>query len=375
MEQNNKMKNNVVFFSEDAEKLIKMHKILLKEGYRDDIEWNKMSNPTKTSKYIGVNYIFINQDNSIGYYNHSCNSEVINIDKLGIEKSLVEIGIIYEEGFVLPEKWCIQRNAENSEIVNEYFNKIKERDVYYTSEKGFLYNHIINDRKAHEYSPIDGFTIGKHEDFTELTFDQFKKYVLKENTQEMNKEIEGFRLLKLYPGCPNIKVGEIQYGPQDYTFNRNEWKEFWEPVYKEQYKVGDWVITKGYTSEYDGKALRILRIKDNNYCFFNKVNNHNFSIRNIVRKATLEEIAATQETILTLGTSSIKITIGKDKILADGKKWDFINLRELFYKMGEKESGSLNNYKISFPIVKIGCSEFNYIDIKNIIDKYNEING
>ena len=80
-----------------------------------------------------------------------------------------------KEEFVLPEKWWIKITSENKDILNSwkksqpYTGEIKDNHIY-ISEVGGLY---IND----EY--IDKYTI--------ITFDQFKKYVLKDNN-EVTKE-------------------------------------------------------------------------------------------------------------------------------------------------------------------------------------------
>lgn len=63
----------------------------------------------------------------------------------------------------------------------------------YASSSDFIYNCPINSKGEHIYAPIDGFTIGKHEDFTEISFEQFQQYVL--NQKEM-KEIIGYKLKK-----------------------------------------------------------------------------------------------------------------------------------------------------------------------------------
>lgn len=63
-------------------------------------------------------------------------------------------------------------------------------------------------------------------------------------------------------------------------------------VDNEEFKVGDWVITKGYSPNYDGKGLKITKIKDNKYCYFEPCENttHNFGIEHILRKVLPHEI-------------------------------------------------------------------------------------
>jgi len=57
-------------------------------------------------------------------------------------------------------------------------------------------------------------------------------------------------------------------------------------------KIGDWVITGGYSERYDGKPLRINKIKDGGYCFFDNPisEGDNFGLQHIVRFCTAEEV-------------------------------------------------------------------------------------
>ncbi len=69
-------------------------------------------------------------------------------------------------------------------------------------------------------------------------------------------------------------------------------------------KVGDWVITEGYSDNYDGKPLKINRINDGVSCFFDEVNfyedyskRHNFHIDKAIRKAEPHEIPIKGHTV------------------------------------------------------------------------------
>lgn len=63
-----------------------------------------------------------------------------------------------------------------------------------------------------------------------------------------------------------------------------------------KFKVGDWVITKAYSENYDGRALKITRIDNNTYYYFEVGDNgyynsqHNFGKESILRKAEPHEI-------------------------------------------------------------------------------------
>lgn len=89
--------------------------------------------------------------------------------------------------FKLPEKWKIYRTPDNYQVINQYFNDFKAPKFQYDSDAGYLYSHPINNVNAHVYSEVDGFTIGKPSDFTEITIEQFNKYVLNQEMKELPK--------------------------------------------------------------------------------------------------------------------------------------------------------------------------------------------
>ncbi len=83
----------------------------------------------------------------------------------------------------LPEKWCIKRTGDNFSVINSYFNK---NGCFYQSNSEFI--HFPN------YRDFNGFKYGDHcgnkrSDYTEISFDDFKRLVLNQNVetkQEIN---------------------------------------------------------------------------------------------------------------------------------------------------------------------------------------------
>lgn len=115
-----------------------------------------------------------------------------------------------KEEFVLPEKWYIVRNAENADVLNKW-----ENDTFYpthTLVPGALLKTaaILYSDKHYDdaYSSVYGYT--------EITFEQFQKYVLKlNNMSNFPKDNFGIRT----DGCETSKkIGEwfIRNG-----YNRN----------------------------------------------------------------------------------------------------------------------------------------------------------
>lgn len=93
-----------------------------------------------------------------------------------------------QEEFVLPEKWCLLVTKENQEVCNDWREFDAEISV----------NHYMHNQHP-DYSKRGISKAEIQKGYTEITFEQFKKYVLKENDskpvesntiqpKEMNKE-------------------------------------------------------------------------------------------------------------------------------------------------------------------------------------------
>lgn len=95
---------------------------------------------------------------------------------------------MYLDEFVLPEKWCINRQNK-SEVIN-WFNKNGCLNRDYNERLIGWYSHFPNyEAQCYTASVIQP-------SYTEITFEQFKKYVLKNTMQENNKKIVGYKLIK-----------------------------------------------------------------------------------------------------------------------------------------------------------------------------------
>lgn len=136
----------------------------------------------------------------------------------------------------LPEKWQIKRTPENYEVINEWMNKhhssLHAYNIY-NSRRGFANN--FNKSKVDE-------------GFTEITFDQFKRLVLKE-TNNMNKKIIGYKLIKEMPLLPIGTQFDWDEENQDFVYNRGQKDEhyytqedidktsgWFTPIYEEEFK-------------------------------------------------------------------------------------------------------------------------------------------
>ena len=78
--------------------------------------------------------------------------------------------------FILPEKWQIKVTPENREILAEW------RTARWLSSEGYCVN------KVKTFDHVGYWFPEKQENYTEITFEQFKKYVLKESVSEQKKK-------------------------------------------------------------------------------------------------------------------------------------------------------------------------------------------
>jgi hypothetical protein len=229
---------------------------------------------------------------------------------------------LIEDEFVIPKQWHIDvTTEEQAKIVGRWFDQSEfgHHDNFYETQVGIgIYGGV---------SPgcVWGCKVG-----TEITFEQFEKYILKQN---MKKEIIGYKSpMQIGPNPKGTLY--IKYSGNDDLYIPNntikntysvpkEIVETWEPVYKED-----------------------------------------------------------QTKTLVLGTSRIKVVISKGKIYVGytGNIIEFDSLKRLYDLMVGYSDRKLNivgtstDYSVSFSKVKIGCSEFEVSEIKQIVDTYNELN-
>lgn len=132
-----------------------------------------------------------------GYAHYSCNLERF---KPSTKEAYDAQFVVKEPEFVLPEKWYITVQDREKEI--EYYRKyfIKHSYIY---DKGYVYG-------VHNNKQTSGEKYGQ-----EITFEQFKKYVLKEETVvEEVKVIEPLPQFKVIETIETITKVENNEGNQ-----------------------------------------------------------------------------------------------------------------------------------------------------------------
>lgn len=148
--------------------------------------------------------------------------------------------VVKEPEFVLPKLWCIKLTNENQKTVIDYINK-NSNDGERNGNIGMYYG----------YNGVHCTCIFKTLSTTEITFDQFKQYVLKENTTVTEK--------------PKVVLEE----PKDkvLTLSSNYGKESIVKVECSEggvYRVGDKITVFDKNSPNKGKVFTIKGFRWNN---------------------------------------------------------------------------------------------------------------
>ena len=232
---------------------------------------------------------------------------------------------LIEDEFVVPKQWHIDvTTEEQAKIVGRWF----DQSEFACSRAPNFYERECD---LDIYGGVSAGDVYGNKVGTLITFEQFEKYILKNKTN-MKKEIIGYKSPMQIGPKPKGTVYVVYNEARDlynarfamssmYTIPK-EIVETWEPVYKED-----------------------------------------------------------QTKTLVLGTGKIKVVISKAKIDVDnGNVIEFDSLKRLYDLMVGYSDRKLNivgtstDYSVSFSKVKIGCSEFEVSEIKQIIDTYNELN-
>ena len=103
-----------------------------------------------------------------------------------------------EKEFVLPEKWCINKLA-NPEIIGEWFNKNSDVPVEHRSLVDYCTD-LNNLPYLHYPKCFSASCLSKEvqKGYTEITFEQFKKYVMKEEDKVEEEPKEDTKSIPKY---------------------------------------------------------------------------------------------------------------------------------------------------------------------------------
>ena len=106
---------------------------------------------------------------------------------------------VEEPEFVLPEKWCVLRNASNARIINQWFIDNNHGHPHIN------YSYVAIDNVRHGYNSFTSLPEG----YTSITFEQFQQYVL--NPQPVIETPKVFEPLPQYQitGIINSRIVQV----------------------------------------------------------------------------------------------------------------------------------------------------------------------
>ena len=286
--------------------------------------------------------------------------------------------------FELPEKWCIKpETLEQSKLIgkwlDECFSDVLNQNFYENSGMMGLYFGNNEPGYVWGYGPSQGFE--------EITFEQFKKYVLREET--MDKKIIGYKLIKPEYEKIALKALGLQsahkpfiiagmlgyYVPKIKELGIMDW---FEPLYEAEFKDGDWVYVlsdcPGGSKLKQGDVGKVT-CYDNPTPTFRVITNETKEANWVepahVRKATPEEIKAAQEVKMPFGTTTVIVT--KDTVTLDGGYIvSFLQIDELV-KMLIFSLPQIQGYQVKLgleTVINIGCKSGT---LKEVLDIYNKM--
>lgn len=205
----------------------------------------------------------------------------------------------------------------------------------------------------------------------------------------MDKKINHYKLIKTYPGSPTLgtKIYPVYEGEKSQivisTLEVESFPEFWEAIYEEEFKVGDWVtvdkskysssfykLAANYCNLLKSKTFKISKFSNNgsfkeNSFIASKLDSYVFPV-DCFRKATQDEIDSLFDKTLTLSNGK-KVIVNKGVIKPEGvEKIEADELSNLIKNRIFKVDGYTTTVvDITF---NIGCwKNVKLIDIQNIL--------
>jgi hypothetical protein len=138
----------------------------------------------KVIRIIGVNHpiTYILEDKD-GHINDIISNITETYIEFGVIKWRVDISLLYEKGvlekevqFEVPEKWYIKRHLDNYEVVNNWFNNNAGHKKKHSSVTGILF---------YPNCSTSTFQEALQQGYKEITFEEFKEYVLNKKQQKV----------------------------------------------------------------------------------------------------------------------------------------------------------------------------------------------
>lgn len=228
------LKNKEAVHCETEQEAQQVLKALHEDGYR----WWDGASLTISSNNWNVYTENTCYSNRVGYAPYSFYSEE-GYEILSATDFLLRVG--------LPERWKVERTADNHQILNDWANKVSSGQDHqgYSVGRGYIHSHNIDTSS----SPRSG----NDPAYTEITFEQFKQHIL--------NKMKTYKLKKTYPGSPEL--GAISC--EDMSGYPEYWEEINEPFPRGAYLK---VLQKGGRYTTHPQIAKILNVEDRDKVYY-----------------------------------------------------------------------------------------------------------
>jgi hypothetical protein len=293
----------------------------------------------------------------------------------------IEMTTEVDEEFVLPKNWHVVVTAENQKVLSDWRFEGRGHKL----RIGNIAGCSRSNPKVRGHNDGDGI-IGDNYNFgTEITFDQFKQYVLNiKPIKEIKnmKKLTGYKLIK--PSYEQAARNIVKCTNQQYDFCKHMQKfsdgtfidrlqeagvlALWfEPIYGEIYEAGDWVFITGKhindvcksgnglsTNGKDDGAFQLLEIDESKNPTGNYRNKSDFMFKfdglyfrtnknNILRRATDDEIMAAKHSKLLAKIKSLYPVGTKFYPAHVSEDGSFCIVANTNFKISTKNGDEINN--------------------------------
>lgn len=219
--------------------------------------------------------------------------------------------------------------------------------------------------------------------------------LVKDNT--IKKEIIGYKLkenYKQYLKATYVIAGYLKNItiPLEYYLKKENWGSFkknlekagvldlwFEPVYKEEFEVGDWVVVlpedEYYCNAEQGKAQQIAEIyKEDLLPYYLKFSDGSINNYKKIRKATQEEIKQAQQTKFKFG--NLELTHQDSNRYFKSKFGDiyFNKIVDVWEELECAKDTTILGYPLTIPTIKFGCVEGTFEELKKIYNYICDVN-
>jgi len=279
-----------------------------------------------------------------------------------------------KEEFVLPEKWhIIPNNPSELKIIGKWFD---ESEFAHPDDKTF-YQNLSENLVGMVFGGKSSGNVINNLVGEEITFEEFKKYVLKEETME--KKIIGYKLIKPEYKEAVYKITKLtnfsvleKYLLPEYKTNLESYSKcvddikdagvldlWFEPVYEQEFKVGDYVTVikavGGFNGE-EGKTYKIFGWQENyeNKFYYTEDCQPTINTNEVkVRLATAEEIKAAET--IKIGEYEVKFT--PNGVVIENVKYTSVEIATLadLIKRGQIKTlrvGCMGQYTVDLEVLE-----------------------